>query len=193
MNAATSAGPWPTSSGSAIVSEKSGPIVAPSSTAQRKPPPGSSTTPSSDDEPERRAARHPGAPRPHAVGEPRDREARDDLRRVQHGEERAGLALAPAALDVHVGQPRSSARSRSRDMKKNAATSRQPSELRHGSASGRTTDAATWPRSTRVSTSQSDERAPIVTGREDEQRVAPAAERVLERHRRPRTTPSRRR
>ena len=51
MNAATSAGPWPTSSGSAIVSEKSGPIVAPSSTAQRKPPPGSSTTPSSETSP----------------------------------------------------------------------------------------------------------------------------------------------
>ena len=40
-------------------------------------------------------------------------------------------------------------------MKKNAATSRQPSELRQGSASGRGAEAATWPRSTRVSTSQS--------------------------------------
>jgi hypothetical protein len=35
-------------------------------------------------------------------------------------------------------------------MKKNAATRRHPSELRQGSASGRGTDAARWPRSTRV-------------------------------------------
>ena len=47
-------------------------------------------------------------------------------------------------------------------MKKNAATRRQPSELRHGSASGRTTDAGRSPRSTRVSTSQSTS-SPIVT------------------------------
>ena len=40
-------------------------------------------------------------------------------------------------------------------MKKKAPTSRQASELRHGSASGRGTEAATWPRSPRVSTSQS--------------------------------------
>ena len=92
------------SSGSVIVSGNSGPIATPSRTAQPQPPRVEHDAEQRAPAAARRRRRASAARQP-VVGGPGDEEPDRDRDGVQHREQRAGRALAPAALDVRVGQP----------------------------------------------------------------------------------------